>query len=156
MEDMMVVRDLMSPKVVTIGPGASGHEAVEVMAKNTLRHLPVVGSDGTVAGMLTDRDIRHHLFRPEVFTDVGNIDVQSLLKRVTVSEMMSWPPVTTTPDTKIPEAAAALRRARVGSLLVVEGDRLLGIITETDLLRDLVRADGWCCPDVETIVVSYP
>jgi acetoin utilization protein AcuB len=156
MEGIMVVHELMTRNVVTIGPGASGHEAVEVMAKNTMRHLPVVTGDGTVAGMLTDRDIRHHLFRPEVFSDVGTVDVQSLLKKVTVSEMMSWPPVTTTPETKITEAASQLRGARVGSLLVVEGDRLLGIITQTDLLRELVRADGWCCPDVETIVVSYP
>jgi len=152
----MVVRELMTPNVVTIGPSASGHEAVEMMAKNTMRHLPVVTSDGNVAGMLTDRDIRHHLFRPEVFAEVGNVDVQSLLKKVTVSEMMSWPAVTTTPETSITDAAAQLRRSRVGSLLVVEGDRLRGIITETDLLRELVREDGWCCPDVETIVVSYP
>ena len=124
--------------------------------RHRVRHLPVVTGDGTVAGMLTDRDIRHHLFRPEVFSEVGTVDVQSLLKKVTVSEMMSWPPVTTTPETNITEAASQLRRARVGSLLVVEGDRLLGILTETDLLREIVRADGWCCPEVETIVVSYP
>jgi acetoin utilization protein AcuB len=156
MEVAMVVRELMSPNVVTIGTGASGHEAVEAMAKNSLRHLPVVTGDGAVAGMLTDRDVRHHLFRPEVFTEVGKVDVQSLLQRVTVSEMMSWPPVTTSPETSITDAAAALRRARVGSLLVVDGTRLLGIVTETDLLRELVRADGWCCPEVESIVVSYP
>jgi acetoin utilization protein AcuB len=154
MEDTMVVRELMTPNVVTIGPGASGHEAVEVMAKNTKRHLPVVTTDGSVAGMLTDRDIRHHMFRPEVFTQVGAGNVRSLLEKVTVSEMMSWPPVTTTPDTSITDAAAQLRRARVGSLLVVEGERVVGILTETDLLRELVRADRWCCPEVESIVVS--
>jgi len=152
----MVVRELMSSNVVTIGQGASGHEAVEAMAKNSLRHLPVVTSDAAVAGMLTDRDIRHHLFRPEIFAEVGSVDVHSLLERVTVSEMMSWPPVTTSPETSITDAAAALRRARVGSMLVVDGPRLLGIITETDLLRELVRADRWCCPEVESIVVSYP
>jgi acetoin utilization protein AcuB len=152
----MRVRELMSDRVVTIGTAASGHEAIELMAKHTMRHLPVVASDGSLAGMVTDRDVRHHLFRPEVFTEVGSVDVQSLLKNVTVSEMMSWPPVTTTADASITDAAALMRRSRVGSLLVIDGTRLLGILTETDLLRELVRADGCCCPEVESNVVSYP
>ena len=153
----MKVKQLMSAgDVVTIEAGASCHDAIERMAKKAVRHLPVVSTDGTLAGMITDRDIRHHLFRPGVFENLGSVDVKSLLSGVAVSEIMSWPPLTTTPDAEITEAASLMRRSRVGSLLVVEGQRPVGILTETNLLREIVRADGACCPEVETIVVSFP
>jgi CBS domain-containing protein len=152
----MQVNDLMTRNVNTIGTGASCHEAIQRMAKDGLRHLPVIAGDGTLAGMVTDRDIRHYLFRPTVFTRVGSTDVQILLAGVTTSEIMSWPPLTIAPDADITEAAAVMRRSRVGSLLVLESKRLVGILTETDLLREIVRADRWCCPEVESIVVPYP
>lgn len=153
----MKVNQLMNAgDVITIKATASCHDAIESMAKNGVRHLPVVASDGTLAGMITDRDIRHHLFRPEVFHDLGAVDVKSLLSGVTVSEIMSWPVLTTTRDADITEAASVMRRSRVGSLLVVDGARPVGMLTETNLLREIVRADGACCPEVETIIVSYP
>ena len=49
-----------------------------------------------------------------------------------------------------------MRDGKIGSLPVVEGGRLVGIITETDLLRELCRADAACSPEVTDIVVSYP
>jgi acetoin utilization protein AcuB len=142
--------------VITIQTSASCHDAIESMARNGVRHLPVVASDGTLAGMITDRDIRHHLFRPEVFHDLGAVDVKSLLSGVAVSQIMSSPVLTTTRDTDITDAASVMRRSRVGSLLVVEGTRPVGMLTETNLLREIVRADGACCPEVVTIVVSFP
>ena len=152
----MRVRELMSGDVETVGPGHSCHDAIRAMTKNRLRHLPVVASHGSLAGMITDRDIRHYLLRPDVYARLGVADIPTLLGEVTVSEIMSWPPTTITADAEITEAAAVMRRAKIGSLLVVDGPQLAGIVTETDLLREILRANELCTADVEAIVVSYP
>ncbi|HXG03102.1 MAG TPA: CBS domain-containing protein [Candidatus Binatia bacterium] len=65
------------------------------------------------------------------------------------------PVATAAPDDELEAAAGAMLEGKIGSLPVVEGDRVVGIVTETDLLRRIVREDA-CCHDVEMIVVSYP
>ena len=152
----MRVRELMSGALLTIEPSASCHDAVQRMFKNQVRHLPVVGDDGALVGVITDRDIRHHLFTPDVFRTIGSTDVQALLRGVSVRDVMSSPVVTTSADADITDAARTMRQAKVGSVPVLDGGRVIGIVTETDLLRELVRADRLCCPDVEAIVVSFP
>ena len=69
---------------------------------------------------------------------------------------MSAPAVTVESSQDIAEAAGVMLRDKIGSLPVVEGGRLVGIITETDLLREICRADQACSPEVTDVVVSYP
>jgi acetoin utilization protein AcuB len=82
--------------------------------------------------------------------------VESVLKNASVSEIMSKPVMTTTPDEDLVSAARTMREDKVGSLPVVTGGRVVGILTETDLVRQLVRSAKCCCPDVPAIVVSFP
>ena len=63
----MRVRELMSTGMVTIEAAASCQQAVERMYRHKVRHLPVTGSDGTLVGIVTDRDLRHHLFAHHAF-----------------------------------------------------------------------------------------
>ena len=63
----MQVRELMSRQVVTIGTGDSCLEAVTRMQRSRVRHLPVVSREGPLVGIVTDRDLRHHLFTPRIF-----------------------------------------------------------------------------------------
>jgi len=151
----MRVRELMSPKAVTIADSASCHAAVESMVANRIRHLPVVGPDGRLRGVVTDRDVRHYLFEPAVFDEIGRIALERLLTSVPVEKIMSTPVVSVEADVPVTEAARRMREAGIGSLPVVDGERVVGIVTETDLLRTIVRSNA-CCADVETIVVSYP
>jgi len=151
----MRVSDLMSRSVVTIGPGQSCHEAAARMHGARLRHLPVVDEAGGVVGVVTDRDLRHALFAPVVLREVGTVPVGTLLGRVPVKEVMSAPAVTVAPGEHLEVALARMMRERVGSLPVTEGDRVVGILTETDVLRQVVRADAGCT-EVAAIVVSYP
>lgn len=151
----MKVRDLMSKAVVTIEETATGHDAVERMMRSRVRHLPVVDRRGTLAGVVTDRDLRHYLFEPATLTRIGTETVEKLLKAVTVSQVMSAPAVSVSADDPIETAARRMVHEKIGSLPVVEDQRLAGIITETDLLRHVVGEDA-CCQDVATIVVSYP
>lgn len=151
----MDVKDLMSREVVTIEETASCHEAVKRMGQHKIRHLPVIGADGTLRGIVTDRDLRHQLFAPNVFNHIGAIPVERLLEAVPVERIMSTPAIAVRPDDSLENAARLMLEDKVGSLPVVESGRVVGIITETDLLRRIVGAEA-CCTAVEEIVISFP
>jgi CBS domain-containing protein len=151
----MHVRELMSRDVATVGVSDSCQDAIAWMAKRKIRHLPVVERDGTLVGIVTDRDLRHHLFKPQVFKEIGAVTVDALLKMVPVKEVMSAPVVTVGPEDSLDVAARTMLEDKVGSLPVVEKGRVVGIITETDLLRRIVRADA-CSPACAEIVISFP
>jgi CBS domain-containing protein len=146
----------MSRNVTTIEQSATCHDAVGQMHRARVRHLPVVDAGGHLVGIVTDRDLRHRLFAPEVFRDIGTVPVERLLKGVTVAAIMSAPVVTVRPDADLADAAQRMLEDKVGSVPVIgEDGRVLGIITETDLLRRIVRADETTGPEVD-IIVSYP
>ena len=126
------------------------------MHRARVRHLPVVDPMGELIGVVTDRDLRHHLFDPRVLKDVGTIAVDILLKAVPVSDVMSSPVLSAEADDEVVEAARIMLEDKVGSLPVVENGRVVGIITETDVLRQICRADQACPREISEIVVSYP
>jgi acetoin utilization protein AcuB len=151
----MRVSDLMTRNVVSIPEAASCRRAVRLMCERKLRHLPVVNEVGKVTGIVTDRDLRHHLFTPRVLPHVGTVPIERLLDAVAVREVMSAPVVTIDPSEPIEAAAALMLERRVGSVVVVADGEVVGIVTETDLLRHIVNDDvSWAA--VECIVVSYP
>ena len=152
----MKVSDLMSQNVVTIGPSATCRDAVGRMHGGGVRHLPVVDPKGELVGIVTDRDLRHHLFDPRVLKELGIVAMDTLLNAVRVADVMSSPAVSVRAGDELVEAARLMLEDKVGSLPVVEGSRVVGIITETDLLREICRADQSRSPEVAEIVVSYP
>jgi len=151
----MRVCEVMSRNVVTSHPSDSCREAVARMSRARIRHLPVIAEDGRVVGIVTDRDLRHRLFTPEVFEKIGDVPVEQLLAAVPVRDIMSSPVTTVDADDELAEAAQTMLEDKVGSIVVVEDERPVGILTETDLLRRIVRADdaAWAPVDV---VVSFP
>jgi acetoin utilization protein AcuB len=146
----------MSSQVVTIRSAESCLDAVVRMQRAGARHLPVVNAEGGLVGIVTDRDLRHHLFSPPAFEALGSTRVEVLLDSVHVAEIMSTDPVTATPGMSLNEAAAIMRSEKVGSLPVLEHGRVVGILTETDLLRHVVRIDATCPPECADIIVPYP
>lgn len=152
----MRVNELMSRNVVTIGASDSCLEAVSRMHGARVRHLPVLDQAGAMVGVVTDRDLRHHLFGPRVLKEVGSVAVDLLLKAVPVSEVMSSPVLSVPAHADIVEAARIMLEDKVGSLPVVEGGRVVGIVTETDVLRQICKIDSECPKEIAEIVVSYP
>jgi acetoin utilization protein AcuB len=126
------------------------------MQRIRARHLPVLADDGSLQGIVTDRDLRHHLFAPLIFGEIGQTSVQALLLKVPVKHVMTAPVVSVDPEAEVGEAAALMREHRIGSAPVVEAGRLVGILTETDLLRHIVREDEQVCPELPDIVVPFP
>jgi CBS domain-containing protein len=152
----MRVKDVMSRDVMTVDMASSCHEAASRMFRGKVRHLPVVDRHGALAGIITDRDLRHRLLAPAVLRETGAASVETVLKQAPVSEVMSKPVTTANPEEDLTDAARTMLEDKVGCLPVVTGGRVVGILTETDLLRQIVRATECCCPDVPAIVVSFP
>jgi acetoin utilization protein AcuB len=128
----MRVKYWMTPNVVTAAPNEGLRRAWTLLQEYDVRHLPVLEGDRLV-GIVTDRDIRQAL--PSRVSALGVHELMVLLDRVTLREIMTKEIVTVSPDQSIPEAARLLVKHRIGALPVVDNGRLVGILTETDVLQ---------------------
>ena len=128
----MLVREWMTTVLVTVRPDAPVAEAQHLMRHRRIRHLPVVEGE-RLAGIITDRDVRTTLPSPATSLAVG--EIRYLLDRLLVERVMTRSVITIGPDAPIADAVGLVLAHRIGALPVVEDDRLVGIITETDLLR---------------------
>jgi acetoin utilization protein AcuB len=151
----MRVRELMSRDVVTIGDSQTCHEAVAQMCRRKVRHLPVLDREGALVGIVTDRDVRHRLFASDVYAQIGEVPISTLLRQAPVRSVMSAPVRCIGVTADVAEAAERMRRDKVGCLPVVEGPRLVGMLTEIDLLRHIAGAEAPGSPELD-IVISYP
>jgi CBS domain-containing membrane protein len=131
----MVVRDLMSSEVVTLGRDETLDIADRIMSLGRIRHMPVVDGDGHLCGVVSQRD----LFRGALATALGlpKATQARLLGALLVREVMTADPVTISPDAPITEAAAIMLHRKIGCLPVVDGERLVGILTEADFVAHL-------------------
>jgi acetoin utilization protein AcuB len=138
--ESMRVRDWMTRPVATIHADALVRGAADLMRSRKIRHLPVVDRGGRLVGIVTDRDLRQVIFDPSIQARLGN--AVDALNTLTVREVMTWAVVTVHPQTEIRQAARLMHEQKVGALPVVEGERVIGILTERDVLRafqDVVR-----------------
>src|SRR5688572_6109769 len=140
LDSPMLVRAKMTPDVITASPDTSLADALKLTRGNRIRHLPVV-QDGQLVGLVTDRDLR--LAMPPVWaSDTDHQDLRNALTTRTVGEFMVKAIITTTPDAPIEDAARQLYEHRIGCLPVLDAGEMVGIITETDVLRAFVELFG--------------
>jgi acetoin utilization protein AcuB len=132
---MLLVKDLMTTRVVTIGPDDSIKDAMEKILSGRFRRIPVV-EKGRVVGIITDRDIRQTLNSPVLVHERSYDDY--VLHEVRVAGSMTHDPLTIRSDATIIEAAETMESRKIGGLPVVDDGRLVGIITESDLMHHLV------------------
>ena len=135
----MLVEKRMKLHPVTVSPDDSFRHAMTLIRQKGVRHLPVVEGDHLV-GIVTDRDIRQASPSPATSLEVH--ELHYLLERVRVREIMTKRVYTVAPDTPIEEAARLMLQHKIGGLPVVDGGRLAGIITETDILAAFVEVMG--------------
>lgn len=120
---------LMIPDPITIGENASIQEAIETMKINSIRHLPVVSADRRLSGFVTLADLKQGL-------------IPSMLGEVTLRDLMIRKPITVGPDDDIEIAAQLIYKNKIGGMPVVKNGRVVGIITETDILRAFIDMMG--------------
>jgi len=127
------VRDLMTPKVFTLKPGDSLEALYELMNEKHVRHVPIVDREGDLVGLVTHRDLSRTVLGPQ---EGLPLSVQEdLLRRRRVREIMATEVDTIEPDEPLEEAAEMLLENKIGCLPVVEGEHLVGILTEADFVR---------------------
>lgn len=135
----MRVCDIMTPKPICVAPETQMLDARRRMTEERIRHLVVV-EDGRVVGIVTDRDIRLNM--PSPATSLSVWEINYLLTRLTVGEVMSRAVILVDPDRPVAEAAGIMIDHKIGALPVVDDGRLVGIVTETDFVRLAARQDG--------------
>jgi CBS domain-containing protein len=133
----MKIRELMTGGPITVRPETPLQEARDLMAREGIRHLPVTRADGALAGIVTDRDIRLNL--PSRATSLSAGEINHLLARLTIGEIMTRTVITIGPDAPARDGARVMLDHRIGALPVVDDGRLIGIVTETDIVRAFVR-----------------
>jgi len=129
----MRVGDVMTPDPITVRPEMSVADARALMAKERIRHLLVTGEAGELIGIVTDRDIKRAL--PSPVTSLSVWEVNDLLEKVGVGDIMTKAVITVSPWRDARDAALIMVHHKIGALPVTEEGRLLGILTETDLLK---------------------
>ena len=145
---LMLVADAMTRDPFTIDPEAPLGTAIDVMRSKAVRHLPVVDEAGQLIGIITDRDLRQAAFAPvvaEYLSASGRRRLRPLgeaLDNLRVRDAMTWVVVTTRPDAPLGHAALLMSERRVGSLPVVADGRLVGLLTERDVLRVVAQEGG--------------
>ena len=131
-----LVRDWMTPNPIIATPETNLPQAHKVMKENRIRRLPVV-KDGKLVGIVTRGDIRGA--EPSEATSLSIFELHYLVGNLTLDRIMSRNLVTVHPSTTIQEAANLMLSRKISGLPVMENDRLVGIITESDIFRLVVK-----------------
>ncbi len=137
------IRERIQKNPVTISPEATFFEARNLIHEKGIQHLPVVGRNNKLVGIVTDRDIREAA--PSDATLLSVQELNYLLGKLKVSAFMTPKDklITITPDALIEEAVQLMHNHKIGSLPVMEGEKLYGIFTETDVLDHFVEIFGF-------------
>ena len=130
------VRDWMTFKPSAVGPRDSLQKVIELLRRRDIRSVPVI-EEGRLVGIVTDRDIgqvapAYPLFRDET-------EIRRYRENLTVTAAMTADPMTISADAPLVQAAKVLETYRISSLPVVDGEKLVGMISVMDLLRAFVE-----------------
>lgn len=136
----MLVKDRMTRNPVTITPDTPFPQALRIIHESRFRHLPVVDGEGKVVGIVTEADLLRA--SPSSASSLSIYEMNYLLANLQIREVMSSPPITVPEDSPLEEAARTMVENSIGCLLVMRGDDLVGVITETDIFKVFVEVLG--------------
>jgi CBS domain-containing membrane protein len=135
--NVTLVRDLMSANVVTMGRNDKLSDAEDMMRLGRIRHVPVLDDSGELAGIVSQRDLFHSGLMKAM--GYGSHAQQHALEMVAVKEAMTTDVITTTPQTPIINAARVMLEHKIGCLVVVESQKVVGILAESDFVKLAIR-----------------
>ena len=152
----MIVAKRMMRNPVFVDENDSMKKAMDIMKEREIRHLPVLKGGDKLVGILTERDIKQA--SPSSATALEIREIFYLLDKVKVKQIMTRRVFTISSDAPIEEAALIMREKKIGCLPVVAGGKLVGILTETDILDAFLDAMGVNGPGyrVELVLPNRP
>ncbi len=135
----MLVRERMSKPVITVRSDMPIMEALNLMKREKIRRTPVV-KKGKLVGIISDKDLLNA--SPSDATSLSVWEINYLLSQITVNDVMTTEVLTITENTPIEEAARIMADNKIGGIPVMNGDQVVGLITETDLFKIFLELMG--------------
>jgi len=139
MEVKMFVGERMSRPVISVTPDTPINDALAMFRKEHIRRAPVM-KDGKLVGIVSERDLLNA--SPSPVTTLSIWEMNYLISKVTIKNVMTKKVITVEQDTPIEEAARIMADKKIGGVPVVSGGKVVGIITETDLFKILLELMG--------------
>jgi len=136
----MLVGERMTRNPVTITEDTSIDDALHLMRERKVRRFPILDKAGHLVGIVSDKDLLHAA--PSPASTLSVYEMHYLLAKLTVKKVMSSPVITVSPDMPLEDAARIMADNKIGGLPVLDGGKLVGIITETDIFKILLELMG--------------
>ena len=136
----MIIARRMTRNPVTATPDMSIGEASDLMKREKVHRLPVLDKDKNLVGVITEKDILHA--SPSPASSLSIHEMAYLLSKLKVKDLMTRDVVTITEDTTVEEAARLMVDQDLSCLPVVEGDKLVGIVSKSDMFKILLELFG--------------
>lgn len=136
----MLVKEWMTTDPITVTPDTSIMKASQIMKENNVRRLPVVDDKGKVVGIVTDRDLKEA--SPSKATTLDVHELYYLLSELKVKDIMSRKIITIKPDDTVEKAAVIMLEHKVTGLPVIDGEHLVGVLSQGDVFRVLTSITG--------------
>ncbi|MBS2970045.1 acetoin utilization AcuB family protein [Metabacillus sp. KIGAM252] len=132
----MIVDQIMNRKVITLNPGDTLAKAIDVMKKERIRHIPIVNGNGSLAGIVSDRDVKDAA--PSVFQLIEKVDeLDQPLENIMKTDVVTGHPLDF-----VEEISSIFYERKIGCMPILKAGKLAGIITESDLLHTFVQLTG--------------
>jgi acetoin utilization protein AcuB len=136
----MRVKNRMTPSPITASPDTNYNEALRLMQQNNIKNLPILDKKGRLVGLVTRGDMLRT--EPSPVSTLSVYEIASLLEKVTMKKIMNSPVYAVTENCSITNAANFMLEKNIKSLPVVKDDKLVGIITDTDIFKTFVEITG--------------
>ncbi|MCE5258008.1 MAG: CBS domain-containing protein [Chloroflexi bacterium] len=136
----MLVKERMSRHPITVTPDTSLFDALRIIRDEKIRRLPVVDSDGKLVGIVSEKDLLY--VAPSPATTLSIYEMNYLIAKIKISELMTTNVITVDEDCPLEEAARIMADNNISGLPVMKGGSLVGMITESDLFRIFIELLG--------------
>jgi acetoin utilization protein AcuB len=152
----MNVAKRMKRNPVFVDEGDSMKKAMDLLKEHEIRHLPVLKDGERLVGILSERDIKQASPSPATALEIR--EIYYLLDKVKVKQIMTRRPYTVSSSAPIEEAALIIREKKIGCLPVVDDGKLVGILTETDIIDSFIESMGVSGPGyrIEIALANRP
>ena len=128
----MLVRDYMTRKVSSLREDARLLDAALMIRHSGKRHVPILSADSKVVGIISDRDVSR--LAPSMLSRMSQEEYNQIFENTPITQGMTKNPITISPEAPIDDAVSILHSKKIGALLVVENEELVGILTISDML----------------------